>query len=174
MPCTGSVTLTIRENGRIISVIAFVTPSIRGAFFLSWRNLVDLDITPPSFPNPPEKLQSFSVSEDPSPHEDPVIPLIHFSSVFNNEDILPPMKGPPMKINLRSDCDIKPTSILVARRVPFALASDAEMEVDKQHKAGIIEPVSWPTSWTSPAIFLPKPSGAGIRLVTDFTALNRF
>ena len=31
-----------------------------------------------------------------------------------------------------------------------------------------------PTEWISPAHFVPKPGGSGVRLVTDYTALNRY
>ena len=39
---------------------------------------------------------------------------------------------------------------------------------------GIIEPVSWPTAWCSPAHFVPKAGTKDVRLVTDFTKLNRY
>ena len=31
-----------------------------------------------------------------------------------------------------------------------------------------------PTTWCSPALFVPKADGKRVRLVTDFTALNKF
>ena len=38
---------------------------------------------------------------------------------------------------------------------------------------GVIEPVTHPTEWTSPAFFTKKPHG-GVRLVTDFSKLNQY
>ena len=38
----------------------------------------------------------------------------------------------------------------------------------------VIAPVKEPTTWCSPAFFIPKADGKRVRLVTDFTALNKF
>ena len=34
--------------------------------------------------------------------------------------------------------------------------------------------VDTPTKWISPAFFVPKPDGIQMRLVTDYTKLNKF
>ena len=38
----------------------------------------------------------------------------------------------------------------------------------------VIAPVDEPTTWCSPAFFVPKADGKRVQLVTDFTALNKF
>ena len=38
----------------------------------------------------------------------------------------------------------------------------------------VITPVNEPTTWGSPAFFVPKADGKRVRLVTDFTALNKY
>ena len=60
-----------------------------------------------------------------------------------------------------------------SRAVPIHLESEAEDEINKYLKMGVIEPVTHPTEWTSPAFFTKKPHG-GVRLVTDFSKLNQY
>ena len=38
----------------------------------------------------------------------------------------------------------------------------------------VIAPVEEPTTWCSPAFFVPKADSKRVRLITDFTALNKF
>lgn len=72
------------------------------------------------------------------------------------------------------ECDIEMNSDEVVRkrpyRVPFALRDVLDAQLDKLHKAGIIEPSK--SNWSSPALLVPKPN-KGHRLVVDFRAVNR-
>ena len=73
---------------------------------------------------------------------------------------------------------LKPGSITSSRcppsrAVPIHLESDAEDEINKYLKMGVIEPVTHPTEWTSPTFFTKKPHG-GVRLVTDFSKVNQY
>ena len=62
-----------------------------------------------------------------------------------------------------------------ARPVPPNLEEKAKLAVDELLQAGVIralDPGEF-TEWTSPASFVPKSNGK-LRLVTDFTRINKF
>ena len=49
------------------------------------------------------------------------------------------------------------------------------VEVIKDHvKLDVIAPEEEPTEWCSLAFFVPQPDGKRVRLVTDFTKLNKY
>ena len=82
-------------------------------------------------------------------------------------------RRPPMKIQLREDIDYTPLRVHVARNVPRHLQADAEKLTKETLESRLIEPVDEPTDWCAPSFFVQKPSGRGVRLVTDFRALNK-
>ncbi len=98
--------------------------------------------------------------------------LDQFKTTVINEDSLPLMKGPPMKIWLnRKHPDYRRMRCPTARRYPVHLEAEAEAEIQKLIQQGVIEKVTEPTEWVSPAFFVQKPNG-GLRLVTDFSQLS--
>ena len=101
--------------------------------------------------------------------------LADFKDVIS--DTLPerPACGKPMRIHLKSG-EIKPTKILTARKVPLHWEGPARRVIDKALADGIITKVEGPTDWISPAFFVDKrvPGETSLRLVTDFTGLNRY
>ncbi|XP_059085528.1 uncharacterized protein K02A2.6-like [Tigriopus californicus] len=99
--------------------------------------------------------------------------LDQFPSVFASSDKLRPMIGPPMTIHLKDDIPIHPTHVTVARNVPFAYADQTQKELEFMSASGIIEVASEPSTWVSPSLAIPKPNGS-VRLVVDFTALNKY
>ncbi|TRY77164.1 hypothetical protein TCAL_15990 [Tigriopus californicus] len=175
MRCLGSVDLSVEVEGQMTSTTAFVTPALQSSFYLSWFNLVDLKIIPHNFPKPMVQIKQLFLTYPNDLVHAALQPIfVQFDHVFNERDILPPMKGPPMHIHLKADVKIVPKCVLVARRIPFAFVADAKNDLESQCSAGIIEPVTWPTPWTSPVIFIPKPNGKGIRMVTEYTSLNQY
>ena len=77
-----------------------------------------------------------------------------------------------MKIHLR-DSDEEPFRAKTARRPPRALQAKADKLLRQLEKSGVISRVFWPTPWASPAMFCPKPNSDKVRMVTDFTNLNK-
>ena len=80
--------------------------------------------------------------------------------------------GGPMKIHLY-ESDEEPYRAMTARRPPRALQDKADKLLRQLEKAGVISRVYWPTPWASPAMFCPKPNSDKVRMVTDFTRLNK-
>ena len=60
------------------------------------------------------------------------------------------------------------------RPIPLRFQEPANAEISKYIASGIIVTCDKPTEWCSPAFFVPKGDGKHVRLVTDYTKLNRF
>ena len=58
------------------------------------------------------------------------------------------------------------------RRVPFALRDKVKAKIDDLLEGDIIERVEGPTTWASPVVVAPKPSGE-IRLCVDMRRANK-
>ena len=82
------------------------------------------------------------------------------------------MVGGLMDIHLNDRTDILPTKLTTTRPIPLHFQEEADQIVNKVLAEGIIERVTQPTTWCSPAFFVRKPGG-GLQLVTDFTGLNK-
>ena len=99
-----------------------------------------------------------------------------FTTEFDNrlsDELNPlPMKGDPMKISLKPNAI--PKKVTGARHVPLRYEEGADTVVqDLMNKKGIV-PVNTTTDWCSPAFFVPKADMIRVRLVTDYTHLNKY
>ena len=95
-----------------------------------------------------------------------------FSSVFRDELSKEPMDVGLMKIHLE-ECHI-PYKVMTPRLVPLHFQQAADDTVASLIKAGVIVREDGPTDWCSPAFFVPKCDGKRVRLVTDYTKLNKY
>ena len=66
-----------------------------------------------------------------------------------------------------------PRKVTSAHRVPLRYEKEAEKTVNKLVKKGVIVPANKTTDWCSPAFFVPKGDKIRVRLVTDYTELNK-
>ena len=64
--------------------------------------------------------------------------------------------------------------VTTARRVPKHYEPESKKTITELLERQVIAPVDEPTTWCSPAFFVPKADGKRVRLVTDFTSLNKF
>ena len=81
------------------------------------------------------------------------------------------MDGPDMVIHVEEGA--QPKKIYGARKVPLHWEQEARDLINQLVREGIVEPVNDDKcDWISPAFFVPKSNGK-IRLVTDFTYLNK-
>ena len=83
-----------------------------------------------------------------------------------------PMICSPMSIALQDDAI--PICVTMTPRVPKHYEPESKKIIDELIERQVIAPVEEPTTWCSPAFFVPKADGKRVRLVTDFTALNKF
>ena len=83
-----------------------------------------------------------------------------------------PMKTErPMHITLKKNHS--PFKTLSARRVALRYEEEATKTIDELIKKKVITRVNETTDWCSPAFFVPKGDKIRVRLVTDYTELNK-
>ena len=95
-----------------------------------------------------------------------------FPQVFSDTLDERPMCTESMKIYLKENA--VPYRVSAPRPIPLRFQGPANSEIEKYIKSGIITPCDKPTDWCSPAFFVPKGDGKRVRLVTDYTKLNKF
>jgi hypothetical protein len=166
MACLGSTFIEISTSNPNASTMthALVCKDATDVY-ISWKDLIALKRLPKNFPN--AIVNAYQT--DTSTFDLDAI-LDDFPDVFDDSNIKP-MAGKPMTIQLKSDA--KPKKVLTARQIPHHLQDEAKKLLDIAISSGVITPVDQPTQWISPAFFVPKPDGRA-RLVTDYTALNRY
>ena len=95
-----------------------------------------------------------------------------YPDVLSDELSPRPMKtDKPMRIHLKDGA--VPRKVTSARRVPLCYEKEAEKTVQELVKKGVIVPANHTTDWCSPAFFVPKGDKIRVRLVTDYTELNK-
>ena len=136
-------------------------------------------IIPPNFPQPQTNFHAVSavsraVADDLENRKAELFNEFH--DVLSDQLPDRPMHGPDMTIELRADQPISPKCTTTCRQVPEHYGQAADELIDKLLKDGIIEevPLDEISEWISPAHFVPKDGGKGVRLVTDFTRLNKY
>jgi transposase InsO family protein len=77
----------------------------------------------------------------------------------------------PVKIALHENAE--PYSVQTARRVPIPLVEKVKDELKRMEKCGVIEKIEEPTDWCAPMVPVPKSTGSGVRICTDFKRLNQ-
>ena len=77
----------------------------------------------------------------------------------------------PMHIHIKEGAT--PRKVTTARRVPLRYECKAEKTVQELIEKGVIVPANETTDWCSPAFFVPKRDKIRVRLVTDYTELNK-
>ena len=183
MTCPGEIDLTIRiAAGTEITVNALVCDDVGEDILVAWHDLAALRVIPKGFPNTivVEEASHISATQQrvmaasTSPFEAGVRRLKdEFSDVFSDTLKQQPMHGPPMKINLKEGST--PKKVVSARRVPLEFREEAGKALSEFLELGIIERVdpNTETEWVAPGFWVPKSDGKRVRLVTDYTALNR-
>ena len=156
----GTLPITISVKDNTARTTALVVPKLHCQCILAYKELKTLNILPLIFPQI-EKIPLVTKEE-----------LKHlFPTVISDELSTRPMKGGPMTIRLKENA--VPHHIYTARSIPKHLQNSANKLINDLSKKNVIEKVNEPTEWCSPGFFVAKPGG-GVRLVTDFTKLNKF
>ena len=111
------------------------------------------------------------------PHEARNFFLKEFSEVFKTKadftegQLFQPMKGKPMKINLKPDAT--PFAVHTPRAIPIAWREKVKSELDRLESQGIIKPVTDEvTPWIHPLVTVPKQDNS-VRVTVDLGYLNK-
>jgi len=152
-----------RANDKCIPAEVLVLKHLVKDFLLGIEEQKALGMIHPEYPN-----HACVVEET-----DSVEKVLHeFQDVFSDKTKGGSMGGVPMKIVLNG-ANIKPLHIYTTKQTPVHLQEMAEKLKEELLEQDIITRVSVPTTWCSPAKFLEKPGGKKVRLVTDFSHLNK-
>ena len=79
---------------------------------------------------------------------------------------------PKMKIVLADNA--VPFCVSTARQVPLRFQSAANKTVDELVRSKVIIPEDDPQDWCALGFFVPKPDGINVRMVTDYSKINKF
>ena len=170
MVCEGSVVLQATYNGGPeASINAVVSSDLKDEILLGWPDLKRLELVPCGFPC---RAATVSINTEEALKTD-------FDDVFGDELGRKRMKGPPMKIHLRSDKRFAPTKVLTCSKIPLHLEGVVEEEMKRLLKDTIAPvPAGTPTQSICRTKFLEKVDEQGnirgVRLVTDFSPINQF
>ena len=84
------------------------------------------------------------------------------------------MQGPPAEIVFKEGVDVKPLHINIARPLPIHMKEEADKTLQKYIDEQIIVAVDHPTTWLSPAFWVAKADKKSVRLVSDFSHINKY
>lgn len=75
------------------------------------------------------------------------------------------------QLQLQIDPEVKPVA-QKPRRIPYPLKEKVRKKINELLDLDIIEKVSGPTTWGSPAVFAPKPNKDDVRICVDMRSAN--
>ena len=164
MKVDGSSDIILRSNTSSTSTTALVSPELKHTILVSWHDLISLGVIPASSPALSAAITSFDTLK--------LRISARFPTVFSDKLSPQPMRAPKMSVYLKD----KPVPYRVSapRPAPLRFQEAAEVAITDLIQAEIITRCDEPTEWCSPAFFVPKADGKRVRLVTDFTRLNKF
>ena len=188
MNSRGEIVLIIIANGRLCTTNAIISNDCVHDIIIAWHDLVDLECISPFFPYSKPPTNASAPNDPVSPSYNAEVHTAdgiiqdnmkkklkqQFKETVKNDIDKKPMKAEPLKIFLTDDA--VPRRCLTVRQTPIHMQEEAEKLVQSLLDANIIKRVSdnEPTPWVAPGFFVPKPNGKGVRLVTDYRAINKF
>ena len=92
-----------------------------------------------------------------------------------SDDLNPnPMEIPCKAMHIYLQRNAVPNTISIARLVPLRMQRAATQVISELLKKQVITMVNKPTPWCATGFFVSKPNRTSVRLVTDYTKLNKF
>ena len=183
----GTAPVKLRLGETTVPVEVIIVLEVNG-FLLSWYHAIDLGILPKCFPNQIKQVHQEPVEKIHKREDPPICKDKHpsrkvreehakllkstFSSVFDTSKQLKPMKGEPMRIELREDAI--PYAVTAARSIPFAWKEQVKNKIKDMVDKNIITEVTKPTEWCHPLVLQPKKDSSEVRLCVDLTKLNTY
>jgi hypothetical protein len=162
MNVEGQAKIVLKTQTHRVVTDALVVRDVNYGVLVSWHDLQSLGVISPSFPAC-LSTRLASVKE---------VLLAEFPSVFS--DTLPDMPMNVEKMKIHTLEKVVPYQITTPRQIPQRYVSQANETLRNLISSKVITECHEPTDWCSPAFFVPKPGGKKVRLVTDYTRLNKF
>ena len=183
-PIFGTTSFIISNKDRTneVDIEALVVDGLNHRLLISWLVCVQLKWIHPTFPltSIDEYCETnknnnclITVNNAPSLTIDIRKLLLNEFPDINHDSLNPiPMKTDPMHIYLK-ESDERLLRISTARQIPKHFQAAAERCIRDLLDKGVIEKIHYPTGWCSPPFFVPKANNVDVRLVTDFTHINK-
>ena len=159
----GTCEVLIKNDDIQVTSTVIVAPHMSHSALISWHDMVALKMISRSFP---ARVASLSAGD----LKDYIFK--EFPTVFNDQLNEFPMKTEPANIELKEGAI--PFRVSVARQIPLRFTEPAEKAIQELLRKGVIVQCNEPTEWCSPAFFVVKPDGKSVRMVTDYTKLNKY
>ena len=167
MHVSGTTTLTAKANGVECNITAIVSKDLQEDLLISCNDLKTLKVIPREFPT------AICNAVDSRDIQAEIINAYTDIIIISDElNPIPMQTGGNMHISLVDNS--KPFKITTSRRVPLRFEKEANKVVEDLIAKQVIVPVKETTEWCSPAFFVPKADGIKMRLVTDYTQLNKY
>ena len=163
MTVVGETDICLQYKHHIHHTTSLVSSDVKFTILVAWHDLQPLHVISDSFPACLCSTHHISVQE---------AIIATYPDVFRDELTKNPMNVPEMHIYLMENN--VPFRISTPRQVPLRFQEEADATILRLLEAGVIIRVDGPEPWCAPAFFVPKPGGIKVRLVTDFTGINRF
>jgi len=167
MNVLGSAELIMNSGVSSAHTEVIVVEDVTLPVLVSWHDLQKVSIIPPSFP----AATSFAVSGL-TAYSLRMSKLEQYPNVFSDQLGLEPMAGGPVAVHLKPNAI--PYRVSVARQTPLRFQAPADEAILELLKKGVVAKCEEPTEWCSPAFFVVKADGKSVRMVTDFTKLNKY
>ena len=164
MRLLGEAKVVLCNDRHSAQTTVLVAADLNHAALIGWQDLQKLHVIPASFPAVAAVAQCYMNLKTKT--------LETFPSVFSDTLDNKPICTQEMQIHMKSNS--VPYRVSAPRPIPLRFQEPANAEIAKYIASGIIAPCDDPTDWCSPAFFVPKGDGKRVRLVTDYTKLNRF
>ena len=142
---------------------ALICSDVRFTILVAWHDLQSLHVISESFP-------ACLCATQHQPIQEALMDM--YPEVFCDSLTEEPMNVPDMHIYLSENA--VPYRISTSRQVPLRFQEEAERTIIKLLEAGVIVRVERPEPWCAPAFFVPIADRISVRMVTDFTKINKF
>ena len=164
MQVAGRVMLKVKLGDKEVELDALVSDHLREDMLVSWQDLIRLGVISENFPNTIANARCVlsdgitkRLKED---YPDSV------GNTLTNRPVSAYMR-------IAQAAGAIPKKCTNARRVPQRFEKESNKVIKELTQGGIIKKFTGISDWCSPAFFVPKADNVRVRLVTDFTELNK-
>jgi hypothetical protein len=172
MHCLGYVELLCSvKGGRSHLVNAIVIDDVQDLLLISWHDLIALGVLPKDFPAV-QYIRGITTKDLVVPNDSVDKIKSDYSDVLSDKLNPNPIAGPPMHVELKEGA--VPRRCTIARQVPLRYQEEADKLIRELVDKKVIVPVPGHSTWISPGFFVPKADGVRMRLVTDYSHLNKW
>ena len=165
MHVEGMANIRVCANNIKATLQVAVSSELKETMLISCDDLHKLRVIPADFPNTVLIVKSSNLLTSLKTKL-----LRKFDKTLSDELNPEPMRCSPMSIALQDDA----ISICARRHAGCPNTMSRNPKRQEVIERQVIATVEEPTTWCSPAFFVPKADRKRVRLVTDFTALNKF